>query len=396
MGATPPHGRSPKAPQVREPSRYSWRTMAMGLGLLLSLAGGWWYGLRPYQLMKQAEAQLLDNPQAAAVLLEDAASLSPTAFRRGRLLWTRSLLRSGRWEEAIGCFSQIDRPGNANHDQLMLLADEALAAQIDMLARMSLDAVPPSSAEWPLAAEKLSSLYLQSGRDAAALQLARQLAIVQPDNPRPWWVMSQIHEQQMALTESAEALRQYLPRETDPALQTLGLRSLVRTLIQLGKREEARHWQSRIPPVGHPVDRLQEAQLRRMEGDITGAQLVVDALLSTEGCPLAAWELHGTLAMDRGDYSAAAPSFQYVLREQPWNRPVHYKQFQTLTKLGRAAEADRHLQISRRLLAMTNRILHLRSQPSLSSVERQELIDALYATGLNAMAERMRQAAPHP
>lgn len=370
--------------------------MAKGLGLLLLLAGGWWYGLRPYQLMKQAEAQLLDNPQAAAVLLEDAVSLSPTAFRRGRLLWARSLLRSGRWEEAIGCFSQIDRPENAGHDQLMLLADEALAARVDMLARMSLEAVPPSSAEWPRAAQQLTSLYLQTGRDAAALQLARQLAALQPDNPQPWRVMSQIHEQQMALTDSAEALRKYLPRETDPALQTLGIRSLVRNLIQLGQREEARHWQSRISPVGHPVDRLQEAQLRRLEGDITGAQLVMDALLTAEGCPLAAWELHGTLAMDRGDYSAAEPSFQHVLREQPWNRSVHYKQFQTLTKLGRTAEADQHLQVSRRLLAMTNRILQLRSQPSLSSAEHQELIDALYATGLNAMAERMRQAIPHP
>lgn len=372
----------------------TWKTVAAGLLIVASLFAVWWYAVRPPQLVRQAEAILERDPVQAAELLENAVASSWGEYRDAEVLWARALVRAGRWEEALGCWSEIQSPELGNSRGLLALADDAAAADVPLLAVLSLKAISPHDPLRSVAIERLISLKQQVGDNVAAMGLAEELAQLKPANPIPWLMKARLREQAAALPEAAADYREFLSREKDPARRAEGLRSITRLLTALGERQEARtrlDELSRSLVTLRPEDHLQEAQLRRLEGDIKGAWTEVELVLASESSNLTALELRGTLAMDRGDYAAAVIDLQSVINQQPWNQGSQYKLSQALTKAGRGDEASGHLTESRRLHKLSLRILELRAQGDLTATEIDELAQALEQTGLKSAAERLRR-----
>ena len=366
----------------------------MGLLVAMTVWAAWWITIRPQMLYHQAQAILESDPEKAAMLLEDATGTSLWELRDAEVLWARTLLRMGQTDEATGCFSLIESPQLAHSEGLVKLADEASAQKLPLLAIFALEAIAPTDLRRCDAIDRLIPLKLQLGGDLAALSLADEWTQLQPENPRPWLQKARLREKQAALPDALADYREYLSREHDPHRQADGLRSMIRLLIATGERQQAR---TRWNELAHstvtltPLDKLAEAQLRRLEGDIDGAWRQIEEVLKTEATNPVARELRGTLAMDRGDYDFAVSDLKLVIQQQPWSQGAHYKLAQALTKLSRGQEAAAHMNESHRLLKMSLRVLKLRSQDDLTSQETEELASAMQQIGLKSGATRLRQ-----
>ena len=391
----PPPNPSHVKPAVVPPQRteYSWKRLGLGVLAIIALGGIWSYAVRPRMLVRQAREILTSDPQTAAVLLEDAVAASLWGSRDTEVLWARALLRSGQAEEALGCFGLIQSPELAEASGLIDLADDAMVAEMSLLAVLTLEAIPADSLQRGEALERLISIKQQFGDSVAALKLATEWTQSQPASPAPWTILARLHEQRLEFPEAILDYSEALTREANATGRAEIQRSQVRLLIVLGEREEARKVLaelSRTAIVPTTADQLLDAQLRRMEGDIDGAWSEVEKVLQAEAANLAAWELRGTLAMDRHEYARAEADWEAILQQQPWNKAVHYKLAQTLAKLGREAESASHFAENRRLLKLSLRILELQGRSDLSVSETTELSLALEQTGLKAAADRLR------
>jgi len=365
--------------------------------LLLTVACGvsWYFG-RPYLLVYQAKSLLVTDPKRAAELLEDAVASAGDRFPDAQVLWCRALLRSGRWQEALGCFSQIKNPELTDGAALLDLAGDARADNLTLLAEMSLGAISPSNTHRPEALEHLIDIRKQKGDLNGILSLASELATLQPEDASPWQSMAYAHEQMMLLPVAAKDYREYLAREQIPRERVSGLRSIIRILIHLGEKEDARERQDELAHLTvchspNAVDQLNEGRLRRLEGDIDGAWNQATAIIQDDKNSFLAIELRGTLSMDRVDYVAAESDFRTVINHEPWNKQAHYKLALTFARLGREKEAEVHFKENRRLLEFSNRILELQNKLVLTPDEKSELINALEQTGLKTIADQMRQ-----
>ncbi len=391
----PPLKQPPAQPAVVPQQRieYSWKRLGLGVLAIIALGGIWSYAVRPRMLVRQAREILTSDPQTAAVLLEDAVAASLWGSRDTEVLWARALLRSGQAEEALGCFGLIQSPELAEASGLIDLADDAMVAEMSLLAVLTLEAIPADSLQRGEALERLISIKQQFGDSVAALKLATEWTQSQPASPAPWTILARLHEQRLEFPEAILDYSEALTREANATGRAEIQRSQVRLLIVLGEREEARKVLaelSRTAIVPTTADQLLDAQLRRMEGDIDGAWSEVEKVLQAEAANLAAWELRGTLAMDRHEYARAEADWEAILQQQPWNKAVHYKLAQTLAKLGREAESASHFAENRRLLKLSLRILELQGRSDLSASETTELSGALEQTGLKAAADRLR------
>ena len=378
----------------RESAQISWKYLGMGLLVALALGAVWWWGIRPAVLVRQARSLLSSDPREAARLLEEAVVTSPRESPEAEVLWSRALVRAGDWEEAIGCFSQIQAPEQAPGAELLALAEDAIEFQVPLLATMSLEAISASSLQRGPALERLITLKQHRGQDSEIMHLTSEWAELQPDNPSPWLIRAQVDERRLFLSHAATSYREALSRETDVDRRAKTLRSLIQLLIHLGECPEARTRSdelSGLPITVTPVDRLLDAQLRRVDGDVDGAWSLVQGVLDSEPRHAPALELRGTLAMDRQDYPAAIRDLQGLLEQQPWNQRAHYKLSQCFARLGRDADAKTQLLESQRLLALSQRILELQSREKLSSEEVQELVQSLQETGLQHAAERVQR-----
>jgi tetratricopeptide (TPR) repeat protein len=377
-----------------EPFRITWKQLGIGALVCLLAGGTWWYLGRPYLLVRHARKLIESDPVQAAALLDEALDGSLLSNPKNQLLWSRALLRSGRWDEALGCFSQITKPQELDGSALLELADDAAARNVSLLTVMALEAIPQDTPARTSAIQRLVEIRKREGDTESIEKLASEWALQDPDHPDPWRLMAAIHEQRMSLSEAVQDYRKWVDREKTPERRVEGLRSLVRTLIALGERDEARTRLTELSKISSSpqlIDQLYDAQLKRLEGDIEGAWSGVNQVLRVEPSHLTALELRGTLAMDRADPGSAVEDFEKVLRVQPWSQQAQYKISQCLTRLGRTAEALPHLEESRRLLKFSNRILELIGKENLTNEETDELVNAFEQTGLKTAAERWRQ-----
>ncbi len=395
--AQPPLVPAPPVVVAPEPARFPWLRFGLGVLAIVLLFGLWWCGVRPRLLVREARAKLESDPEAAAGLLEDAMASSLTSQRDAKVLWTRALVRSGQGEEALGCFSLIPSPELAEPGGLLDLADDAMQARMSLLALLSLKVIPPTSPRRSDAVQRLIVIQQMYEKSDAALKLADEWAQLQPNNPAPWLAKAQIHEQQLLFTEAKQDYREFLSHEKHPEPRSVGLRSLIRLLILVGEREEARELQNELTQTWTTPtseDQLHEAQLRRLEGDIEGAWSEVEQVLLAEPGQVVALELRGTLAMDRHEYARAEADLATILKEQPWNKAVHYKLAQTLAKLGREAESTSHFAENRRLNQLSTRVLDLQGRKDRTAAETAEMIEAMEQTGMQATAERLKRSTP--
>lgn len=159
---------------------------------------------------------------------------------------------------------------------MLNLAEDAKVAQVNLLTIMAFEGISHDSPERSAALEGLISIRKQAGDLNGTLLLATELSTVQPKNPTPWLVMGQVHERMLALPDAAEDFRRFLARAKDSAQRNEALRSLVRVLIQLGERNEARIYQNELiqqnaGQIPNYEVEINEVRLRRLEGNIKGA-----------------------------------------------------------------------------------------------------------------------------
>jgi tetratricopeptide (TPR) repeat protein len=373
--------------------------MALAIGISAGVA--WWFSARPAALYRQARQQFAGDPQRAAELLELAVAASDGDYPKAQLLWTRALLRTGRWDEALGCFSFIREPGSLDADELLTLTDEALAAGVPLLAAYAVNAVPVHSPRWPDALQrKLALCRLQQNWPCVA-ELGAQLTTLDPLRAEAWRLLGEAHERLMNPPQAAIAYRNSLEREPDAALREPVLRRLIHLLIELGDADEARRqtWQlSAIRPLT-AEDKLLEAKLQRLEGNLEAAWQTVHSVLESTPGDLQSLELRGALALDRGELNVARRDLEAVLSQQPWNKPAHYKLGQMLIRMGQPEAARQHLDENRRLTALSLRILELQSKTAIGQAEIDrltELAAAFEQIGQRETASRLRQQARQP
>jgi len=199
----------------------------------------------------------------------------------------------------------------------------------------------------------------------------------------------------MALSQAASDYREFLAREDTPQERLQGLRAIVRILIHLGERDEARERYSELASMKphytpDTTDQINQARLLRLEGELASAMGLVSEILKLDVTNVAALLLRGTLAMDVRDYGAAESDLQKVVALSPMSQQGRYKLAITLTRLGRNEEAAVHFNESRRIQNLMDRILELRQKAELRPEEESELVDAFEKAGLQKLADQYR------
>ena len=387
---------SPAGQPVRKRLRrrrrsFSWRWIS---ALVMTGSVLWFFG-RPYQIYFQAESLLAENPRQAALLMEDIVTRSAGDTSAAAILWCRALLRSGSRNEALGCFKQFIEQEDVDSEKLLQLADDAIAANSPPLAAMSLDKIAHDDPHRTAALQKLIGISRQERNFAYVLTLSAELSDLQPRSADPWREMAAAHEQLLALPEAATDYAEFLKRAPGHEERVPALRSIVRILIQLGRREQARAHQDELLSLLTDnklsiTDQLNEAKLLRMAGNPDDAALQVRAIMERDQDHIPTLILRGTMSMEQGQFADAERDFRTVIGEQPYNKQARYKLATALVKLGRGKEAEQHFAENRRLQKLTMRILQLQRKRQLTPAERAELITILNATGLNNLAEQYR------
>lgn len=376
--------------------RRPWKRI--GLSLALAAGLGWWFVLWPAIQYRQARQQLTENPQRAAQLLERLVADAGGDYPAAQLLWTRALLKSGRWDEALGCFSFIRQPANLDDDDLLALTDEALSAGIPLLAAYAVNAVPPTSSRWPDALERQQVLCHLQQNWPRVIELGNQLLAIDPQRTAAWKLVAEAHERLMNPPLAAIAYREYLNRETDRALRRPALERLMHLAIELGDVDDARRFSTELATYGDPTrnEQLLEAKLLRLEGRIDEAWQTISPVVAAAPTDLQALELRGALAFDRGELDTARSDLQAVLDRQPWNKQAHYKLGQLLLRAGEREPARRHLDENRRLTELSVRILDLQAKTASGQAEIDrltELAAAFEQLGQRETAARLREQA---
>jgi tetratricopeptide (TPR) repeat protein len=359
-------------------------------------------GLRSAQVSYwRAQRALPDDPQAALQLLEQAVERAGNNYPAAQLLWTRTLLQAGRWQEALGCFSLIPDPSRLEAESLLALADEAAERNSPLLATLALEAIPPASPARNEVLARLIRLRQRQAKWPVVESLARELLQHEPDHLEAWQALALSLEARISPPEAADAWREFLKQARDPERRKPALRSLLHLCMELGEREEARRLLDEFKTASGssplpPDVRLREAGLLRMEGQLEAASQAVETLLNEQPDDPAALELRGTLAMDRRDYERARQDFERLCERQPWNKQGHYRLAQCLQQLGQTEDAGRHFAENKRLTEISIRILDLQStvQTGSAEIERlEQLAQAFEEIGQTVTAERHRQQA---
>ena len=387
----------------KSPSRFSRRNRRrLLLFCIFSIAVGsiaWHYG-SPHFYLWQARRLIQKDPAAAAMLLEQNVLAASGSFPEAEVLWSHSLLKTGRWMEALGAFSQIKHLDSVNPTALVALAKESMERKAYSLAGLASNAVRNDAKERPQAIEILLGLAEREHNYEAVLGLTDEMDRLVPERSGTSLLRARALEQLMDLPAAAIAFEAALESAENIDDKTQVLRSLVRIYIQLAKPVEARARLNRLSSESSAAlsidDRLNEAKLQRLEGRIEDARRSLEEVLRSGKYDSQVLELRATLAMDSRDYQAAVIDLESVLSDQPWNKQAHYKLAQALTKCGRSDEAQKHLKENRRLLELSNRIVLLRKKPNRTAEETDELVWAMEESGMKATAAQVKQRSQDP
>lgn len=385
----------------RRARQYSGRSIGLVV-VLLSCAGGWYHLDRPRRIFNTAASMIDQNPAKAAVLLEEAVGLADGDYPAAQLLWTRSLLRSGRWQEAIGCFSLIKSPSSLDGDELFRLGEEAEAANIPLLSINASEAIPADHPRHAAAMDRSFRVKFRGGRWLSAIKLAERLrASDLPLGAEATLIVAISYERIGNYRKALDAYGRYLEFEEDrpEAHRRQALSSLFRLFVKLGDISQSRHWLGKLKTETglSSLDtsiRVSEAKLLRLEGDMDSAEKLVNDVLKSEPTHIGAVNQRGILSMERGNWKVAEQDFRKVLKTEPWNKQIQYKLAQVLQRQGRDSEAEIHFQKNRELTRISQRILDLQSVRHEESEELprlRELADAYEKLGRSDIANRYRR-----
>ncbi|MBI1346634.1 hypothetical protein GC163_10135 [bacterium] len=388
-------------PMRKSPLR---KLAGLAVGGMLLVAGYWFWQtqLEPYRLYRQAEQSFEQEPRHAAELLNAAVNQASGDYPEAKWLWSRTFLRLGQRQEALGCFSTIPHPERLPADQLLMLSHEARSAGEFLLATLALKAVPATSALYVNAQEQLMQVRLDEGRFLDVLAIGKELVAGNQDLPLTAYLMARAYEQ-LADPVSAKAFyKSALQHKNELSSEAVDitLRRSIRLALQLGEFSLASQYIEELQSRTELTidDQLSQAELLRAQGDMDTAMAIVEQILDQVPTNLQAMELRGTLAFDRRDDKKAEQDFREVLQSQPWNKGAHYKLAQVLQRTSRTDEAEIHFRENRRLTELSLRVVQLQQQTFSDPVsERQRVTElaTLYSElGQPRLAAQLRQQVP--
>ncbi|MEZ6121638.1 MAG: hypothetical protein R3C49_00525 [Planctomycetaceae bacterium] len=343
-----------------------------------------------------------DDPAQAAIVLEEAVRLSDGNYPAAQLLWARSLLLSGQWQEAIGCFSLIKDPAELPGEMLLQLGDEARSAHVPLLANNVWESITAESAVYPSALERLMELQFEKSQWSAVAKLGLQLVQLRPQMSAKAILMIAVsYEQLLDYKRSLELYGRCLEPSAAPDLNTslMALRGLQRLTAILGETRQSRSWFEKLRTLTAltPADRVAEASLLRLEGEPTAATEIIREVISSGYKATAAVQLRALLAFERGEWVEAESDFRDIVRKESWNKLAHYKLAQCLLRQGRNDEAERHFARNREINEVSTQILRLESMPLTGREEakRLEKLAAAYERlGRPDLAQSFRSRIP--
>lgn len=116
------------------------RLILLCLVLVFGIVSLWYVRQRPYWMLEDARKLVPSNPIAAERLLESAVAANGGSFPKAQFLRCQLLAQLGKWDEAIGGFSQIKNFSELPAPELARLADRAAGNGVPLLAELALDA----------------------------------------------------------------------------------------------------------------------------------------------------------------------------------------------------------------------------------------------------------------
>ncbi|MBC8876869.1 MAG: tetratricopeptide repeat protein [Planctomycetes bacterium] len=197
-----------------------------------------------------------------------------------------------------------------------------------------------------------SEICLEQGAGMAALELCREWAKLVPDDPRPLEIMGAIHEARSETDQLIKIDRRLLDLKPDNATEIR--HRLVDNLVATGEAAEAREQYDLLRAEGTLGVRLEvtEAGLLYLEGDFEGASQRVRQVLEADAENHRALKLRGKIQLGQLRTSEAIETFRRLVEFDPTDYESHYLLGQAYSQNGDIEQAQRHLQIHRKILGL--------------------------------------------
>jgi len=197
-----------------------------------------------------------------------------------------------------------------------------------------------------------SRICFDQGANTEALELCRELAQLAPDDPEPLEMMGAIHGARSETDQLIEIDRRLLDLKPD---NTTEIRHrLIDNLIATGETAEARKQYDLLRAEASLGIRRQvtEARLLYLEGDFEGASERVRQVLEADPENCLALKLHGKILLGQLRTSGAIETFRRLVELDPTDYESHYLLGQAYAQSGDIEQAQRHLQIHRKIIGL--------------------------------------------
>lgn len=388
---------------LNSPSIFHWRRVSVigGVVLLVAAAIGQWWITAPDRWVRKAESLLPQLPAQADALAEEAlgTGASVSATSRAWLVRCRAQLLLRKPIEALGAFAQLEHPEQCEAAAWCALIQEAKAADHLLLADLAMS----SALRIPQDRTCVLTLVLPDKSstlpDDEVATLVEELRTLAGSQPASWRAIGLAEQARGRLAESVAAFRCGL--ELCQVSQAIGRtirRELAQLLIDLGQFAEAEPLIAELIAASPAVseDQLRLAQLRRADGDRSGARKLLDELLATDTENLPAHLLRGAVLAELEQLDEAQRDFEWCLRVAPFHAEAHYRLSQTLLRRGESAAAEKYVREHQRLSELQRRLLEVHRRRSAAPQDPKlmdEVAEILEALGQPLQATNWRRAA---
>lgn len=372
------------------------RLILLCVVLVFGIMSLWYVRQRPRWMLDDARKLVPSNPIAAEQLLESAVAANGGSFPKAQFLRCQLLAQLGKWDEALGGFSQIKDFSELPAPELARLADRAAGSGVPLLAELALDAARRPGPRLANILRQSIRFHLEHARTDRALNECRELIEIAPEDPVAWQVMGSIHLDRKQLKEAETAFRAAIER-AGTGDQARSVRELlIRVLLDGGRADDARKELSFLAaeaPLTNEA-RLMDAYVSRLEGEWDRAIEAVDWLAANAPeLGMRSRMLRGMLWLDQGQPAKAVPDLEKVVTEQPFNKEAHSKLAQAYRKLNQLDKSRTHTSEAQRLTEMANELLtqeeSLASDPANGAIRRRT-IELYQALGQPEKAARLR------
>lgn len=372
------------------------RLILLSMVLVFGIISLWYVRQRPHWMFDDARKLVPSNPAAAERMLESAVGANGGSFPKAQFLRCQLLAQLGKWDEALGGFSQIKDFSELPAPELARLADRAAGNGVPLLAELALDAARRPGPSLANVLRQSIRFHLDHGRTDRALDECNELIEIAPEDPVAWQVRGSLHLDRKQIKEAETDFREAIRRGTTTD-QTRSVRELlIRVLLDGGRADDARKELSLLAaeaPLTNEA-RLMDAYICRLEGKWDRAIETVDAL--AENAPelgMRSRMLRGMLWLDQGEPAKAVPDLEKVVAEQPYNKEAHSKLAQAYRKLNQPNKSRTHALEAQRLTELANELLtqeeSLARDPA-NEVIRRRTIELYLALGQPEKATRLR------